>query len=128
MPRLRGPAGHDLEGRLILDGQEEMVCRSAAGARFAVGLTERESSSTRSTVSPGSVIVAGRCRAPTLHARLRVAGVAAPPLPAGFWSCAMLCRSASMRLITRRGAANVGFSSRTAPACLAFRCASSASS
>ena len=35
----------------------------------------------------------------------------------------MLRRSASMRLITRRGAANAGFSSRTAPACCAFRCA-----
>src|SRR6476469_4085623 len=34
----------------------------------------------------------------SLHARLRVAEVAEPPLPAGFWSCAMLRRSASMRL------------------------------
>ena len=102
-----------------------------AGDRFR-GRPDRtfpKPSSTRSTVSPrfgnrDEVIIVIR----TFHARLRVAGIAARPLPAGFWSCAMLRRSASMRLITRRGAANVGFSSRTAPACLAFRCASSASS
>ena len=42
---------------------------------------------------------------------LRVARVADPPLPNEFWSCAMLRRSASMRLITRPGAGTVGLRS-----------------
>src|SRR5215204_5747111 len=62
------------------------------------------------------------------HARLRTGAAGAPLRGAIFLSSRMLRRNACMRLITRRGAANVGFCSRTAPACLALRCASSASS
>src|SRR5262249_42569776 len=43
-------------------------------------------------------------------------------------SSATLRRNASMRLTTRCGGAKVFLRSGTAPACLAFRCASSASS
>src|SRR6266576_988007 len=45
-----------------------------------------------------------------------------------FLSSETLRRSASIRLITRRGVGNVGLRSWTVPACFAFRCASSASS
>jgi hypothetical protein len=63
------------------------------------------------------------------HARLRVGAVGASLRgAAGFLSSATLRRSASMRLITRRGAANAGLRSGMAPACLALRCANSASS
>ena len=63
------------------------------------------------------------------HARLR-AGVAEAPVRAAapLVSSATLRRNASMRLTTRRGGAKVFLRSGTAPACLAFRCASSASS
>jgi hypothetical protein len=63
------------------------------------------------------------------HARLR-AGVAEAPLrgAAPLVSLATLRRNASMRLTTRCGAAKVFLRSGTVPACLAFRCASSASS
>jgi len=63
------------------------------------------------------------------HARLR-AGVAEAPLRAAapLVSSATLRRNASMRLTTRCGGAKVFLRSGTAPACLAFRCASSASS
>ncbi len=63
------------------------------------------------------------------HARLR-AGVAEAPLrgAALLESSATLRRNASMRLTTRCGGAKVFLRSGTAPACLAFRCASSASS
>jgi len=64
------------------------------------------------------------------HARLR-AGVAEAPLRAAaqpLMSSATLRRNASMRLTTRCGGAKVFLRSGTAPACLAFRCASSASS
>ena len=63
------------------------------------------------------------------HARLR-AGVAEAPLRAAapLVSSATLRRNASMRLTTRCGGAKVFLRSGTAPVCLAFRCASSASS
>jgi len=63
------------------------------------------------------------------HARLR-AGVAEAPLRAAapLVSSATLRRNASIRLTTRCGGAKVLLRSGTAPACLAFRCASSASS
>ena len=64
------------------------------------------------------------------HARLR-AGVAEAPVRAAaqpLMSSATLRRNASMRLTTRCGGAKVFLRSGTAPACLAFRCASSASS
>ena len=63
------------------------------------------------------------------HARLR-AGVAEAPLRAAapLVSSATLRRNASMRLTTRCGGAKVFLRSGTAPACLAFRCASRASS
>jgi len=63
------------------------------------------------------------------HARLR-AGVAETPLRAAapLVSSATLRRNASMRLTTRCGGAKVFLRSGTAPACLASRCASSASS
>src|SRR5262249_49596812 len=63
------------------------------------------------------------------HARLR-AGVAEAPLrgAAPLVSSATLRRNASLRLTTRCGGAKVFLRSGTAPACLAFRCASSASS
>src|SRR6266850_5147820 len=57
------------------------------------------------------------------HALFRLAGTVAEAvcLRGGFLSCAMLRRSASMRLMNRRGAAKGGFFSRTAPASLDFR-------
>src|SRR5919201_3392152 len=63
------------------------------------------------------------------HARLR-AGIAEAPLRAAapLVSSATLRRNASMRLTTRCGGAKVFLRSGTAPACLAFRCASRASS
>ena len=64
-----------------------------------------------------------------IHARLR-AGVTGTLLRGGAdcLSSATLRRSASIRLITRRGVANIGLGSFMMPACLALRCASSASS
>jgi hypothetical protein len=63
------------------------------------------------------------------HARLR-AGIAEAPLrgAAPLVSSATLRRNASMRLTTVCGGAKVFLRSGTAPACLAFRCASRASS
>ena len=71
---------------------------------------------------------------PHVESTLAPKPVCAPGLPdfplrggTCLFSSSTLRHSASNRLITR-GTANVGFSSRPAPACLAFKCASSASS
>src|SRR5436309_1030142 len=80
----------------------------------------------------GAVAAVGKrqhCGAVGTHARLR-AGVAEAPLRAAapLVSSATLPRNASMRLTTRCGGAKVLLRSGTVPACLAFRCASRASS
>ena len=48
--------------------------------------------------------------------------------PIDVFNAAMLRRSASMRLIARRGAGSASLGGRTAPACRALRCAMRASS
>jgi hypothetical protein len=93
--------------------------------------TTRRGSSTRYTV-PSRLSASGSIAARWAngtHARLR-AGVAEAPLRGAtpLVSSATLRRNASMRLTTLCGGAKVFLRSGMAPACLAFRCASSASS
>ena len=117
-----GLAGCNAEGTLILAGGRQIGPeRSAdrfAGDRFrGRGLTGPSRSRPapdrpyhhRSVSEVTKIVVAH-----DTHARLRIAGIAEPPFYVGrvLKSWAMLRRSASMRLITRRGAAKmVGFSS-----------------
>src|SRR5438094_53134 len=100
-------------------------------SRAVLKATTRRGSSARYTVPSPAVGKRQHCGAVGYgtHARLR-AGVAEADLRAAapLVSSATLRRNASMRLTTRCGGANVFLRSGTAPACLALRCASNASS
>src|SRR4030081_3687499 len=134
-PAAGGVEGHHAQGMSILTGQEIGDDRCQVGfGRVGLAVSASELTEVIQHEIDGAVTAVrkrrhcGALRHDT-HALLR-AGAAGVPLrgAAGFLSSATLRRSASMRLITRRGAASVCLRSCTAPACLAFRGASSAAS
>jgi hypothetical protein len=98
----------------ILGGQEIGETPLQIGSRIGVAVgasNSPKSSSTRYTVPSRLAESGGVVIARNAHARLRAGAAGAPLGGAGgrFLSWAMLRRRASIRLITRRGTANVGF-------------------
>ena len=134
-PAVGGVEGHHAQGMSILTGQQIGDDRCQVGfGRVGLAVSASELTEVIQHEIDGAVTAVSKRRhcgalRHDTHALLR-AGAAGVPLrgAAGFLSSATLRRSASMRLITRRGAAKVGFGSFTVPACRALRWASSASS
>jgi len=134
-PAVGGVEGHHAQGMSILTGQQIGDDRCHVGfGRVGLAVSASELTEVIQHEIDGAVTAVSKQRhcgalRHDIHALLR-AGAAGVPVrgAAGFLSSATLRRSASMRLITRRGAASVGLRSSMAPACLAFRCASSACS